>query len=205
MKNRCVIIAGGEYSSGRILPGDFVIACDRGYENAMRLGVTPELVIADFDSYKGEVAEGIPVMRLPVEKDYTDLQTAVRYAVDEGYGEIVILSALGGRLDHTFTNLQTVVYAASRGVRVSLIGETDAVYAVVNSSITLPRMDDYMLSVFSMTDVSLGITLRGVKYELTDGTLTRLENIGTSNEWVSEEAYIEVKDGTLLIIASRRN
>ena len=81
MSRRCVILSGGErHPLAGIRPGDFVVACDRGYAYAAAEGVRPDLVISDFDSYGGRVAEDVPVRRLPTEKDDTDTMAAVRFA-----------------------------------------------------------------------------------------------------------------------------
>ena len=85
MKNRCAIISGGKFSPPeKIESCGFVIACDRGVEYALKCGITPDLIVGDFDSYKGKLPDGVPVLRLQVEKDYTDTQVAVDYAVKNG-------------------------------------------------------------------------------------------------------------------------
>nr|MBQ1577418.1 hypothetical protein [Oscillospiraceae bacterium] len=62
-QNRCVIVSGGDYCPADDLrPGeDYVIACDRGYTYCSRLGLKPDLLISDFDSYTGPVDESVPV------------------------------------------------------------------------------------------------------------------------------------------------
>ena len=70
MENRCIIISGGVFGPvPEKQPGDFIIACDRGYVYCERLGLTPDLFIGDFDSYSGAVAPGVAVERLIPEKD----------------------------------------------------------------------------------------------------------------------------------------
>ena len=115
MKNRCIIVSGGVFSPApEQQPGDFVIACDRGYAYCERLGLTPDLFIGDFDSYSGAVAPGVAVERLIPEKDDTDTGHAITYALAHGFRTLVLTCALGGRLDHTLANLQN---AALRGQR----------------------------------------------------------------------------------------
>ena len=84
----CLIITGGDFSPFTVPEGAFVIACDRGYAYARRCGVRPDLVVGDFDSYGGEVDAGIPVRKLPVEKDDTDTVSALRCALSRGFEEI---------------------------------------------------------------------------------------------------------------------
>ena len=86
MENRCIIVSGGVFSPApEQQPGDFVIACDRGYAYCGRLGLMPDLFIGDFDSYSGAVAPGVAVERLIPEKDDTDTMHAVRRALELGF------------------------------------------------------------------------------------------------------------------------
>ena len=42
MENRCIIVSGGVFGPApERRPGDFIIACDRGYAYCERLGLTP--------------------------------------------------------------------------------------------------------------------------------------------------------------------
>ena len=89
MKKLCAIISGGQADDlAGIRDADFIIACDRGYAYAKEAGIRPDLLVGDFDSYKGERDKRVPVLDLPVEKDDTDTMAAVRWAVSEGFSEI---------------------------------------------------------------------------------------------------------------------
>ena len=123
-QNRCVVISGGDFSPvPGISPDDFVIACDRGYVYCERLGLRPDLIISDFDSYTGPVDSEIPLNRFVSEKDDTDTMLAVRYAVEHGFHELLLCCALGGRLDHLIANLQSLVYAQKHGLPAVLLSE----------------------------------------------------------------------------------
>ena len=102
---RCVIFTAGEQRGIErrqigLRAEDFVICCDAGYRLAEELGVTPDLLLGDFDSYTGPLPEGIPVKRYIRDKDDTDTAAAVKYALAEGYDSILLVAALGGRLEH---------------------------------------------------------------------------------------------------------
>ena len=101
MKKLCAIISGGQSDDlAGIRDADFIIACDRGYAYAKEAGIRPDLLVGDFDSYRGALDKSVPVLDLPVEKDDTDTMAAVRWAVSEGFSELRLYCALGGRLDH---------------------------------------------------------------------------------------------------------
>ena len=85
---RCVIIGAGPVDPEQkelFLPGDYIIACDAGYRNAAALGVTPDLIVGDFDSAPRPEAGNLVV--LPAEKDDTDTHYAARLAVEKGFDE----------------------------------------------------------------------------------------------------------------------
>ena len=83
MGKRCFLVSGGDFSPvPRPLPDDFVIACDKGYTYCEKLGRSPDLLISDFDSYRGPVNTAVPLAEYPSEKDDTDTMLAIRYAVE---------------------------------------------------------------------------------------------------------------------------
>ncbi len=200
---KCFIITGGEPSAlPSIDENDFVIACDKGYGYAENNGVIPSLVIGDFDSYEGELPKNIPVMRLKCEKDDTDTMTAVRYAVANGYKDIVLCCALGGRLDHELANIQSALYAVRRGVKVSIFGKDSNIYFLRDESRKFSKNDGCSLSVFSATDSCSGVFIKGAKYPLKNAVITSDFPIGVSNEWTEADVEISVKNGILMVVES---
>ncbi len=203
MSKICAIISGGEYSPINIPKDAFVVACDRGYEYAMREGIKPDLVIGDFDSYDGELPVDVPVMRLKAEKDDTDTMVAVKYAIENGFDEVRLFCALGGRFDHAFANLQSGVYAKAHGLNLKVLSDDTEIYFLSNETVSFPRREGYSLSVFALTDSCSGLTLKGTKYPLESFTLTNTFPLGVSNEWRADAAEITVSDGVLAVVLSR--
>lgn len=200
--NTCLIIAG---SPECMIPADhadadLIIACDYGYQHALENGIMPHLLIGDFDSYRGSLPEGIPIRRFPSEKDDTDTMLAVREALNRGYRRIVIAGGLGGRIDHEQANIAAAVFAAEQGARCFLIDEHHQIFVLKDSSCRIARGQWKKLSVFSFSDRAEGVTLKGLKYPLTDSVMTSTYPLGVSNSFVSETAEISVRLGTLLII-----
>ena len=199
MTGKCGIISGGERDTlSGIEDCGLIIACDKGYEYARAAGVRPGLLIGDFDSYTGPLPEDIPRLDLPAEKDDTDTMAAVRYARAQGYGEIRIYCALGGRADHLLGNIQALSFCAERGVRASIVGGCCRIDVIKNSVISLEEQNGYF-SVISLSDVST-VTIENAKYELSDARLTNSFPIGVSNRWKIGEARVKVKDGTAAVI-----
>ena len=204
---RCVIIAA--HMESKILEviklreDDFVICADGGYSAACAEGITPNLVIGDFDSLSGRVAEGIAVERTPPEKDDTDTLLCLKRGIELGCEEFIILGGMGGRLDHTFANLQALAYGNAQGCFVLLAGKQNLATVISEETVNIPRMEGWKLSVFSLGDYCEGVCESGVKYPLQNAVITNTFPIGVSNEFTAESATITCGKGRLLIIVSK--
>lgn len=199
---RCLIISGGEFSKTPEEKFDLIIACDKGYSYAKKLSIKPDVVIGDFDSLEIDVEKDIEVIKLPKKKDDTDTYYAAKYAIDHGATEICICSALGGRLDHTIANIQTISYIASKNIKAMIYDNDKKVYAIHDSSISIKKESYDNLSIFAMDDICEGVSITGTEYELRDENIKNNFPIGVSNTWTCDFADISVKKGTLIIICS---
>ena len=205
--SRCVIICAGEYAPIDIAfeKDDFIICCDAGYKAAEAMGIKPDLIMGDFDSYGGQLPEDIPIMRYPVEKDDTDSMLAIREGLNRGYKDFVLLFALGGRLDHTFANIQTLAFMQQHGADGVLIGPRDTVRLLTNGTLTLKRDESRTFSAFAFGKNAKGVTLKGMQYPLDNDEITQSFPIGLGNHITEPEATVTVTDGTLVIIESEIN
>ncbi len=203
---KCLIISGGEFAPIDLSFTSFglIIACDRGYAAAERMGIRPDIVIGDFDSYGGSIAD-IPVIRLPVMKDDTDTMSAVRYALDQDFSDITICCAFGGRFDHSVANLQTAAFIAGRGGKAAVLGTDTYAYAFSNDSMAFARRQGHTLSVFSLSDRCENVSESGVLYPLQNAVLTNRFPLGVSNSWTEDTARVSVGAGILLVIISKDN
>lgn len=204
MNGLCVIVSGGEYCElpDELRGADCVIACDRGWQYAEKLGLSPDLIVGDFDSAPPP-AIGAPVRRVPTRKDDTDTMLAVRHALEQGWRDVAICCAFGGRLDHTLANLQSGAYIAAHGGRARLLGADTDARIFADGEETFPRREGWSLSVFALSDSCAGVTIRGTKYECEDAALTNAFPLGVSNVWAAEEAAVRIGRGTLLVVQSR--
>ena len=201
----CVIFCAGECSSPAfpINSTDFLLAADGGLQHLQRLGLTPNGIIGDFDSL-GYIPKDAKVF--PVEKDDTDAMLAVRQGLAMGYRKFFLYGGLDGpRLDHTVSNFQTLQFLADRGAVGYLIGEQYIVTVLKNGTMRMDPSATGIVSVFCMGADAHGVTLRGLKYPLENGTLSAGFPLGVSNHFVGEEAVFSVKDGSLLILYDRCN
>ena len=207
MTSICCVFAGGPETGEPCLPipeDAFVLCADSGLRLCERVGLTPDLVLGDFDSLHA-APTAYPHITAPVEKDDTDTMLAVRYALAHGHRNIRIYGAFGGRFDHTIANIQTLRFLQSQGAEGILIGASD--YAVVQGAGTrkYPKHEGFTFSVFSLTEQSEGVTLRGTYYPLENAVLTANFPIGVSNRIVGDAAEVSCTAGLLLIVGSKES
>lgn len=177
-------------------PDDFVIAADGGQAALGRLGITPQLAVGDFDSSRAP--EGLDTVRHPAVKDDTDTALAIAEGMARGYRTFALYGCTGGRPDHAFGAVQTMLFYAKRGCRVYLVGEGMVGTVLVNGTLSfLPRG---YVSVFALSDRAEGVTLSGLKYTLSDATLTNDYPLGVSNEGVGVPAAVSVRAGALYLL-----
>lgn len=205
-----MIITGGECKiKPVVLEKDFVIACDYGYKYCEEFGITPDLIVGDFDSYPNseenisQKSDKIKILKFQKEKDDTDTMIAIKYAIENEIKDIVIYGAFGGRLDHMYANIQSAVYAVEHDSKCMIIDENNILYVIKNNKITINKKENYSISIFSHTNKSFGVNSKGLKYQLEDFTLENSFPIGVSNEFLTDFAEISVKKGTLIIILSK--
>ena len=201
---QCIIFcaAGFESLVQPLTREDFIIAADGGLRHTEKLGITPNLILGDFDSL-GYTPEGADIY--PVEKDDTDAMLAVRQGLRLGYREFLLYGSLDGpRLDHTVANFQTLQFLCDHGAFGILAGIDTMAAVIKNRSLRFPAGCSGTVSVFCMGRDAAGVTLKGLYYPLENGTLTAGFPLGVSNHFTGEPAEISVKDGSLLVIWERQ-
>lgn len=209
---RCIIICAGdlEISQIPIKENDLVIAVDGGYMYSRVLEITPDVIIGDFDSleepYASEVreleeSESARVIRLEREKDDTDTMAAIRYGLQAGCRDFHLYAAMGGRLEHTIANLQSLLFLKKNGAKGYLWDAFSMTTVIREESLSFQKSMEGMLSVFAVDGDAKGVTETGLKYELHDAVLENSFPKGISNEFIGEEATVSVRDGALLVLA----
>ena len=183
---------------------DYVIGADRGYLTLLKNDIDPNCVIGDFDSYTDKI-KCDNVIRYPVKKDFTDSALAAEHAISKGYRKIVVYGAIGGHLDHTLANIAILADLTKRGVEISFVDGKDVIFAIHNSKVCFSTEATGRISVFSFNDVSMGVSEKGLLYELKNATLKNNIPLGVSNEFIGKPCEISVEQGTLLIHTSKEN
>jgi len=206
---RAVIFANGILNAPRqilaaLQAGDTVIAADGGARHCRALGVTPAVVIGDFDSLTAdELAqlerEGAQVVRYPERKDFTDLELALQHAVAGGADEILVFGALGARWDQTLANLLLPAAPGMEKVCIRLLdGPQEIALLRAGETHTLTGQAGDTVSLVPLGGHAHGITTDGLEYSLSDGTLYFGATRGISNVLLGEQATVRLEDGLLL-------
>ncbi len=200
----CYLVGAGEFTARGFAPaaGDLVIAADGGYTALKALGVTPHLLVGDFDSLALRPA-GVPTLTFPVEKDDTDMGLAMREGLARGYRDFALYGAGGGRMDHFVANLQLLGGLSRRGAAARMVCAEFDVFGVTGGTLALPPRDaGTVASVFCHGLRAEGVTLTGLKYPLNGALLTCDHPLGVSNLYAGGDASVTVGRGTLLVFVS---
>ena len=202
---RCIIFCAAEFDSlaAPLTAADYLLAADGGLSHLEKLGLKPDGLIGDFDSL-GYIPQGAEVF--PVEKDDTDAMLAARKGLELGFRDFLFYGSLDGpRLDHTIANFQTLQFLADQGATGYLVGRDYIITVVKNGSISFEEHATGIFSLFCLGPDAHGVTIEGLHYPLTDGTLTPGFPLGVSNHFTGRAATITVKDGSVLAMWDRKN
>ncbi|MBQ6987174.1 MAG: thiamine diphosphokinase [Oscillibacter sp.] len=202
---RCFVFSAAEFDGLRESPrsGDFLIAADAGYLLCQKIGLRPDLLIGDFDSMPAPPdAPSIPhVERVPVMKDDTDTMLALKAGLSRNCDEFHIYGGTGGRrMDHTFANLQGLLYLRRHKARGFLYGRDFVWTAIENETFEVAQtVPDGLLSVFALSGRVRGVTIAGVRYPLGGAELAPDFPLGVSNHITDARASVSVENGALLL------
>ena len=194
-------------------PQDFVIAVDGGLKYLTECGIEPDFLLGDFDSLGEEYAETVAKYRgmgedhfrqLPVVKDDTDTLAAAKLGISRGYKEYLIYGAMGGRLDHTMANIQTMIWILRNGGRASMLDGDTRVTVIGPGVFEIPEDFEGTVSLFSLDRCLSNVTIRGMKYEVKNAAVPNDYPVGCSNETLpnggSKGAYYSIGEGMGLLV-----
>ena len=199
MKSICYIVGAGEYSS-RFRPDEnsYILAADAGYSALIENGIKPDLLVGDYDSLV-PVPDFANKITVPAEKNDTDMALAVRLGLEAGYKLFIINGGIGGRLDHTLSNIQLLKELNLNKSYGILLGKDICITAITNDTLEIKPGTNGVISVFTLGEKAEGVTLEGLKYPLDNYTMVDNYPIGVSNEFTGKPARIFVQNGTVII------
>ena len=200
--NRTVIISGGEitnyeYIKQLIKKTDYIICADSGYDHALKMDITPDLVVGDFDSSITMPPENIKIT-FPPKKNLTDTEISLNIAREYGFNNFLLLACLGSRLDHTLANIFLLKSSIKHNETMCIANEYNKIF-ITNSKIELNIMKGQLVSLLPLENCT-GKTTYNLEYPLNNADLPMGTTIGISNVAIKENICISVNSGHLLII-----
>ena len=185
-------------------PNDFFIYCDCGLKHEKNFGVSPDLVIGDFDSYT-QPENFNNVIVLPCVKDDTDTIFAVKEGIKRGFEEFLLVGVTGGRQDHNLGNIYALLMLAMENKKALIIDDYSEIKIIKPNETEKIKFGWKFFSLINISGTAKGITIRNAKYNLEDAEITPEFQYGISNEVLSHEKDAEVflKEGYLLLVCVR--
>jgi thiamine pyrophosphokinase len=177
---------------------------DGGIRHLLGINITPDVLIGDLDSVSpaGLVwcqKRKVEIKKYPAEKDQTDFELALDYAMNSVQGELIVYGAMGGRIDHTLANIGLLSDPRYMDRDVRIITDREAVFFLHRKAILLGK-EGQTLSLIPWGEPATGVTTTGLQYPLRDETLFPDRSRGISNVICSESASIQFKEGKLLCV-----
>lgn len=214
MSGKCIIVAAGDLtvSGVKAAEEDFVIAVDGGIGYCGVLEIEPDVILGDFDSLSDDERTAVEALKseipdriitLPEKKDETDTLAAIRLGLERGYRDFRIYAGCGGdRPEHTIANIQSLLYIKNNGGNGYLCEGTGMIFVIKDEQIEFRENMQGRMSLFSLGEKAEGVTIKGMKYNIDEYTLTNDFPIGVSNEFVGNRASVTVAKGEVLCMIS---
>lgn len=197
----CLLVGGGDFYAGGFSPekDNLIIAVDAGYQRLKELGITPDLVVGDFDSL-GFVPDHPNTETHPSVKDDTDTMLAVIKGIEAGCDRFLIYGGTGGRIAHTFGNIQILAHLANQNKQGFIIDKDYTITTAKDCTLCFDESMSGYISIIPWGSESCNVTLKGLKYELDRAPLPSDRPLGISNEFTGKPAEITAHNGTAVII-----
>lgn len=205
---RIIIFANGnlpnlEKARQLIYPDDFILCADGGTRHAIMLGLTPNMVIGDFDSITKEERRkmeelGVEIVQHPTDKNETDLELAINHALTINPDQILILAALGGRMDQTLANIALLSHSSLVTRHLKLTDGVEELFFCRDQAKVTGRSGD-IVSLIPWQGEVTGVFTENLRWNLNHETLYPDKTRGISNEMTADTATVSIKSGLLLI------
>ena len=210
---RIVIFANGELpdidkARSLVHNDDYIICADGGTRHALSLGIKPNLIMGDMDSAEAETlqsfeADGVRIDSYPQDKNETDLELAIHRAIEMSPKQIIILAALGGRLDQTLANITLLSDLRLSTFDISLDDGAEEIFLCRDQAEVHGRSGD-IVSLIPWQGAVSEVQTQDLKWALHKETLYPDKTRGISNEMTGETASVSIGSGLLLIVHRRQ-
>lgn len=205
---RIIIFANGnlpnpEKARTLLRPDDFILCADGGTRHALALGLTPNVVIGDLDSVTEEERRkmkelDVETIQHPTDKNETDLELAINHALTLNPSQILILAALGGRMDQTLANIALLSDLRLSTFDIRLSDGVEEIFFCRDQVQVKGRSGD-IVSLIPWQGEVTGVFTENLRWHLHHETLYPEKTRGISNEMTADVATVSIKSGLLLI------
>ena len=209
---RTLIFANGELpdidkARSLLKKGDYIICADGGTRHALTLQVRPDLIIGDLDSAEQGALrkfkeEDVSIELYPRDKNETDLELAIKRALELNPEQIVIIAALGGRLDQTLANIALLTDPRLSTLDIRLDDGLEEILVCRDQAEVHGRSGD-IVSLLPWQGAVSETQTTNLKWVLHKETLYPDKTRGISNEMTSSTASISIGSGVLIIVHRR--
>lgn len=176
-----------------------VIYADAAYKHKDQIGEkTVVAVVGDFDSL-GAPPTNERVVGLNREKNFTDGERAVHLAKEQGFSEVVIYGAYGGKIEHILGNIALLKIAKSIGLKAK-IKDGETTMQLISGKTEIKAKKGASLSLIPYGGNCTFIRSCGLYYPLENLTLTPCDTRGISNEVTEQDVSLEILSGESLVI-----
>lgn len=206
---RAIIFYNGDLSDMTnakqyIKKGDYIICADGGTIYALALGITPNIILGDFDSLAPELQESLKGKKIEwiaydKEKDETDSELALKYAIEKGYKEILLFGIFGSRIDHMLINIFALEVIAKENSKVTIIEGYKEIQVIKKHTIFHGKKGD-LLSLIPLKGTAKKVITKNLYYPLKNEDLLFGYSRGISNIFTENTAEVSLTDGSLLVI-----
>jgi thiamine pyrophosphokinase len=193
-----------------INPSDLIIAADGGTHHCKLLGIRPNIIIGDFDSLDPQDVviyqqAGVEIIKFPTHKDETDLELALRQALQYEVTHVFIIGALGGRWDMAIANVLLATHPEFSQLTIRYLdGSQELVILRGEGQIKITGRPGSIISLIPIAGDAHGITTHGLEYSLNNGTLYFGTSRGISNVFLRSHAKVIIREGILLLCLMNR-
>lgn len=209
---KALLVSGGDLKDLQKLKSlakdrDYVIGVDKGAEYCLAANVFPDLVIGDLDSIHKEGLKiirdkEIPIMKYPSEKNKTDTELAIDHLIDKNITDLVIIAAIGTRMDHTLGNIFLLKKLNDQGISCKIINKNNTIYIVDRDLLVRKKKNTYV-SLLALNDGGAVISLKGFKYNLDRVKVEFPSTLAISNQIEEEYGFIKIHQGICLVFVTK--
>lgn len=187
-----------EYLKKAAKEADKIICADGGIRYALKCGIRPDLIVGDFDSFKGELPDA-PTVKLNCHKDDTDTVSCIKQAIKLGCDTITIACAVGGRIDHTIANISALSLITDGGAGGKIITPREQIKLLTEGSYIFENLQGRTFSVFPFGE-SCTVSYKNAEYPLDRYEMNVSYPIGISNVFTKDLAEITIHSGRAILI-----